>query len=152
MVETKTGIFTTSQMAVRPLVLCSDTAGTPCTLSTDALTVAGKLEYVIDASAGAGDYYFYIDPTSTQSYKLIGYSLCVDENVTLGAILEEYMGKAWRENTTYQAPYGGGTMTGTEAQKVVPVYPLEQCFFKSPTRIKCTVGGACNIYMYARRG
>ena len=152
MVETRSGIFTTTQMAARALPLVDlDGTNTIVTLHTDALTVASKKEYTIAAGA-SGDFYFYIDIDSTLAYKMVGFNVTVDAAVTLSGTLETYRGGGWRSNPSYVFPYGGGTYTGTEAQEDIAIYPLEQAMVKCPARIKCTVGGACNIYAQAMRG
>jgi hypothetical protein len=145
--------LTLTQMAVKPLTLVDlDNTNTIVVNFTDALTLATKKEYKIDASAGAADYYFYIDPKSTQGYKLIGFNVTVDAAVVLNGTMQSYRGGRWISNPAYVFPYGGGTYTATEAQEDVAVYPLEQGIFRCPVRIKCTVGGACNIFCQAMEG
>jgi len=134
---------TLTQMAVQALKMTdSDGTNTIVTLNdTDAL------EYVIDASAGAGTYYFYINVLKTDGLKLIGFDICLDAVSTAIGGFEQYKGGAYRENPAYVF-----SADATAAQKVVPVYPLEQGLYRTIGRIKCTVSAACNIYAQALIG
>lgn len=157
MVETRNGISASTQMAVRALALVdSNNTNTTVKLFTDSTTVASKNEYFITAEA-AGTYDFYIDPESKIAYKMLGYHVCVDEAVTLKSVLESYRGGQYRKNRAYDAPYKAGVLDSEEfdaddAQQDNAVYPLEQGIFKTPTRIRCTVSGPCNIFLQVMRG
>lgn len=128
---------TLNQMAVDALTMVdSDGTNTVVTLND-----AAAKEYTIDASAGAGTYYFYVNVNQADAFKLIGFDLCCDAAVTLAGTFQQYKGGTWRDNPSYDF-----SVDATGAQKVLPVYPLEQGVYRTKGRIKCVVGGACNIF------
>lgn len=148
MVEARTGTYASTQTAVRPVSLYDSDGGNTTVVLNDAV----NKEYVITAT-GAGDNYFYIDPLRTQALQLIGFDICCEGSTELSGTLEKYMGGEWREvDTAYAFPYGGGTYSTTDSNKVIPIYPMIQGMFKTPYRIKATVTAACTIFCQAFRG
>jgi|GEM_PF-3938458 len=135
----------TTRMLPRGRIL-TDSNGAVLTESSE---VDNDKVYIIDASAGAGTYYFYSGLSASvdllETFKLIGFWITVDAAVTLSGILEKKVDGDWKEMPAYQFPYGGGSYTPDEAQQCNDVYPLEQGIYGTPLRIKAVVGGACNI-------
>jgi len=133
---------TLTNMAVDALEL-TDSSG-------DALDLAetnGKNSrlYKITAS-GAGTEYLYYDfvPGGIMSYKLIGFKVSVDAAVTLAGTLQFYRDGDWVDSAPYNFSFDA-----TQAQEMNGVYPLEEGIYGMPIRIKCTVGGACDIFAQA---
>lgn len=134
---------TLTEMAVDALEL-TDSSG-------DALTLAntqGKNQglYKIAAS-GAGTEYFYYDVNGVNSCKLLGFKVRVDAAVTNAGILQAYCDGDWVDIPPYEFSFDA-----TESQKMNGVYPLEEGIYGMPIRIKCTVGGACNVFAQAVMG
>jgi hypothetical protein len=128
---------TLTQMAVQALGMTDDDGSNTVVTLND----ADAMEYVIDASAGAGTYYFYINVPKKDGFKLIGFDICRDAAVAISGTLQQYKGGGWKDNDAYAF-----SSAASYDDKVVPVYPLEQGIYRTMARIKCVVDGACNIY------
>lgn len=93
------------------------------------------------AAAGAGSEYFYSDLTGVETYKLVGFRVSVDAAVTLAGTLQFYRDGDWVDSSSYDFSFDA-----TAAQGMNGVYPLEEAVYGMPIRVKCTVGGACNVF------
>jgi hypothetical protein len=133
---------TLTEMAVDALVL-TDSSGDVLDLANT--NGKNKGLYKI-AAAGAGTEYFYHDfvPGGKTSFKLTGFKVSVDAAVTLSGTLQFYRDGDWVDNPAYDFAFDSAT-----AQKMNGVYPLEEGIYGTPVRIKCVVGGACNVFCQA---